>query len=51
MFSEVNAVTPAVTAVFTAVLPAGPLSRGGLARRLGPVTAAISTAARPLVDS
>ena len=51
MFSEVNTVTPAVTAVFPAVLPTEPLSRVGLARRLGPVPAAVTRAARPLVDS
>ena len=50
MFPEVNTVAPAVMAVFTTVLTEGPLSRVGLARRLGLSSAAITKAARPLID-
>jgi len=48
MFPE--AVAPAVTAVFTAVLTEGPLSRVALARRLGLSSAAVTKAARPLIE-
>src|SRR5690349_1504197 len=41
---------PAMTAVLTAVLTEGPLSRVGLARRLGLSQAAVTKAARPLID-
>jgi predicted NBD/HSP70 family sugar kinase len=41
---------PAATAVFTAVLTEGPLSRVSLARRLGLSSAAVTKAARPLID-
>jgi predicted NBD/HSP70 family sugar kinase len=41
---------PAATAVFTAVLTDGPLSRVSLARRLGLSSAAVTKAARPLID-
>jgi predicted NBD/HSP70 family sugar kinase len=44
------AVAPAATAVFTAVLTEGPLSRVTLARRLGLSSAAVTKAARPLID-
>jgi predicted NBD/HSP70 family sugar kinase len=44
------ATTPAVTAVFTAVLTEGPLSRVSLASRLGLSSAAVTKAARPLID-
>jgi predicted NBD/HSP70 family sugar kinase len=44
------AVAPAATAVFTAVLTEGPLSRVTLARRLGLSAAAVTKAARPLID-
>jgi len=50
MFPEVNSVAPAVTAVFTAVLTEGPLSRVGLARRLGLSPAAVTKATRPLIE-
>ena len=50
MFPEVSTVAPAVTAVFTAVLTEGPLSRVGLARRLGLSAAAVTKAARPLIE-
>ncbi|MFC4534123.1 ROK family transcriptional regulator [Sphaerisporangium dianthi] len=42
--------TPAATAVFTAVLTEGPLSRVSLARRLGLSSAAVTKAARPLIE-
>src|SRR4051794_37054455 len=42
--------TPAATAIFTAVLTEGPLSRVSLARRLGLSSAAVTRAARPLID-
>ncbi|ETK30626.1 ROK family transcriptional regulator [Microbispora sp. ATCC PTA-5024] len=42
--------TPAATAVFTAVLTEGPLSRVTLARRLGLSSAAVTKAARPLIE-
>src|SRR5258708_14913509 len=42
--------TPAATAVFTAVLTEGPLSRVSLARRLGLSAAAVTKAARPLIE-
>jgi len=51
MFPEVNTLAPAVTAVFTALLTEGPLSRIGLARRLGLSSAAVTKAARPLIES
>jgi predicted NBD/HSP70 family sugar kinase len=41
---------PAATAVFTAVLTEGPLSRVTLARRLGLSSAAVTKAARPLIE-
>jgi predicted NBD/HSP70 family sugar kinase len=54
MFSESGtaslASAPAATAVFTAVLTEGPLSRVSLARRLGLSSAAVTKAARPLID-
>jgi predicted NBD/HSP70 family sugar kinase len=54
MFSETGTgsltVTPAATAVFTAVLTEGPLSRVSLARRLGLSSAAVTKAARPLIE-
>src|SRR3954468_1779546 len=50
MFHEAEAVAPAVTAVFTAVLTEGPLSRVALARRLDLSSAAVTKAARPLID-
>jgi hypothetical protein len=42
--------TPAATAVFTAVLTEEPLSRVSLARRLGLSAAAVTKAARPLIE-
>ncbi|GII30341.1 ROK family protein [Planotetraspora mira] len=42
--------TPAATAVFTAVLTEGPLSRVSLAHRLGLSSAAVTKAARPLIE-
>lgn len=42
---------PAASAVFTALLTEGPLSRVALARRLGLSSAAITKAARPLIDA
>src|SRR5258705_13182252 len=54
MFPEVApaslAAAPAATPVFTAVLTEGPLSRVSLARRLGLPSAAVTKAARPLID-
>src|SRR5258705_4356735 len=54
MFPEVApaslAAAPAATAVFTAVLTEGPLSRVPLARPLGLSSAAVTKAARPLID-
>ncbi|MEU7875226.1 ROK family transcriptional regulator [Dactylosporangium sp. NPDC049140] len=54
MFPETGttslAAAPAATAVFTAVLTEGPLSRVTLARRLGLSSAAVTKAARPLID-
>jgi predicted NBD/HSP70 family sugar kinase len=47
---DVEAVAPAVTAVFTAVLTEGPLSRVALARRLGLSSGAVTKAARPLIE-
>ncbi|MCT9931466.1 ROK family transcriptional regulator [Planotetraspora sp. A-T 1434] len=44
-------VTPAATAVFTMVLTEGPLSRVSLARRLGLSSAAVTKAARPLIET
>ncbi|TDC33442.1 ROK family protein [Micromonospora sp. 15K316] len=41
---------PAATAVFTTVLTEGPVSRVGLARRLGLSSAAVTKAARPLIE-
>src|SRR5215468_1660933 len=51
MFTEADNVAPAMTAVLTAVLTEGPLSRVTLARRLGLSSAAVTKAARPLIDS
>jgi predicted NBD/HSP70 family sugar kinase len=48
MLPEASA--PAVTAVFTAVLTEGPLSRVALARRLGLSSGAVTKAARPLIE-
>ncbi|GAA0553619.1 ROK family protein [Paractinoplanes ferrugineus] len=45
-----DATAPAVTSVFTAVLTEGPLSRVALARRLGLSSAAVTKAARPLIE-
>jgi predicted NBD/HSP70 family sugar kinase len=50
MFPEVDGLAPAVTAVFAAVLTEGPLSRVALARRLGLSSAAVTKAARPLIE-
>lgn len=50
MYPEADNVAPAVTAVFTAVLTEGPLSRVNLARRLGLSSAAVTRAARPLIE-
>jgi predicted NBD/HSP70 family sugar kinase len=50
MFPEVDAVAPAMTAVFTAVLTEGPLSRVALAHRLGLSSGAVTKAARPLIE-
>src|SRR5215469_14363580 len=50
MYPEADSVAPAVTAVFTAVLTEGPLSRVSLARRLGLSSAAVTKAARPLIE-
>jgi predicted NBD/HSP70 family sugar kinase len=50
MYPEAEIVAPAVTAVFTAVLTEGPLSRVRLARRLGLSSAAVTKAARPLIE-
>ena len=50
MFPEAETVAPAMTAVLTAVLTEGPLSRVGLARRLGLSAAAVTKAARPLIE-
>ncbi|MFI6761549.1 ROK family protein [Micromonospora sp. NPDC050417] len=54
MFPETGpgslSVAPAATAVFTAVLTEGPLSRVTLARRLGLSSAAVTKAARPLIE-
>jgi predicted NBD/HSP70 family sugar kinase len=47
---DVEAVAPAVTAVFTAVLTEGPISRVALARRLGLSGGAVTKAARPLIE-
>jgi predicted NBD/HSP70 family sugar kinase len=46
----VNTVAPAALAVFTTVLTEGPQSRVTLARRLGLSSAAVTKAARPLID-
>ncbi|MEU8238338.1 ROK family transcriptional regulator [Actinoplanes missouriensis] len=51
MFPAVEGVAPAVTAVFTAVLTEGPISRVALARRLGLSSAAVTKAARPLIEA
>ncbi|WP_030488565.1 ROK family transcriptional regulator [Micromonospora chokoriensis] len=48
--TDALASTPAATAVFTAVLTDGPLSRVSLADRLGLSSAAVTKAARPLID-
>ncbi|MEV4350099.1 ROK family protein [Actinoplanes sp. NPDC049596] len=50
MFTEVDAVEPAVTAVFAAVLTGGPISRVTLARHLGISSGAVTKAARPLIE-
>jgi predicted NBD/HSP70 family sugar kinase len=50
MYPKAEIVAPAVTAVFTAVLTEGPLSRVRLARRLGLSSAAVTKAARPLIE-
>ncbi|MEU8819772.1 ROK family protein [Actinoplanes sp. NPDC048796] len=50
MFPEADAVAPAVTAVFTAVLTEGPITRVALARRLDLSSGAVTKAARPLID-
>jgi predicted NBD/HSP70 family sugar kinase len=54
MFPGIDAGTfagpPAATAVFTTVLTEGPVSRVALARRLGLSSAAVTKAARPLID-
>jgi predicted NBD/HSP70 family sugar kinase len=50
-FGGMPAVAPAATAVFTTVLTEGPLSRVGLARRLGLSSAAVTKAARPLIEN
>ncbi|MBM0224466.1 MULTISPECIES: ROK family transcriptional regulator [Micromonospora] len=50
MYPKADVVAPAVTAVFTAVLTEGPLSRVRLARRLGLSSAAVTKAARPLIE-
>ena len=50
MFPDGEAVAPAVTAVFTAVLTEGPISRVALARRLDLSSAAVTKAARPLIE-
>src|SRR3954468_22377917 len=51
MYPKADVVAPAVTAVFTAVLTEGPISRVTLARRLGLSSAAVTKAARPLIDT
>src|SRR3954468_18408286 len=50
MYPKADVVAPAVTAVFTAVLTEGPLSRVRLARRLDLSSAAVTKAARPLIE-
>ncbi|MEU4243588.1 ROK family protein [Actinoplanes sp. NPDC026619] len=50
MFPDGESVAPAVTAVFTAVLTEGPISRVALARRLDLSSAAVTKAARPLIE-
>jgi predicted NBD/HSP70 family sugar kinase len=50
MFPDAVSVAPAVTAVFTAVLTEGPISRVALARRLDLSSAAVTKAARPLIE-
>ncbi|SCL35170.1 Sugar kinase of the NBD/HSP70 family, may contain an N-terminal HTH domain [Micromonospora rhizosphaerae] len=50
MYHQADMVAPAVTAVFTAVLTEGPISRVRLARRLGLSSAAVTKAARPLIE-
>jgi predicted NBD/HSP70 family sugar kinase len=47
---DVEAVAPAVTAVFTVVLTEGPISRVALARRLDLSSGAVTKAARPLIE-
>ncbi|GAA2564327.1 ROK family protein [Winogradskya consettensis] len=49
MFPDGEALAPAATAVFTAVLTEGPISRVALARRLNLSSAAVTKAARPLI--
>ncbi|RAK26192.1 putative NBD/HSP70 family sugar kinase [Actinoplanes lutulentus] len=51
MFPAAEGVAPAVTAVFTTVLTEGPISRVALARRLGLSSAAVTKAARPLIEA
>jgi predicted NBD/HSP70 family sugar kinase len=51
MFPDAEALAPAVTAVFTAVLTEGPISRVALARRLDLSSAAVTKAARPLIEA
>jgi predicted NBD/HSP70 family sugar kinase len=50
MFPDGETVAPAVTAVFTAVLTEGPISRVALSHRLGLSSAAVTKAARPLIE-
>ncbi len=50
MFPEADALAPAATAVFIAVLTEGPLSRVALARRLDLSSAAVTKGARPLIE-
>jgi len=50
VFPATEAMAPAVTAVFTAVLTEGPISRVAIARRLGLSSAAVTKAARPLIE-
>src|SRR5690349_21171004 len=50
MFPDAGGVAPAVTAVFTAVLTGGPISRVALAGRLNLSSAAVTKAARPLIE-
>lgn len=45
------AASPAAAAILTALVTAGPQSRVGLARKLGLSSAAVTKAARPLIDT